>query len=75
MKQLEPIYRAFGVRVEYLRTALGLTQEELAKRVHLTRTSIANIEAGRQRLPLHDVETFARAFGVAPRNLLRGIWT
>jgi transcriptional regulator with XRE-family HTH domain len=75
MSDTQLIYRHFGLRVEQLRTALGWTQGELAGKVGLTRTSITNIEAGRQRMLLHQVETFAVAFGVAPRHLLRGIWT
>jgi transcriptional regulator with XRE-family HTH domain len=64
-----------GLKVEHTRTALGWTQNELALKVGLTRTSIANIEAGRQRILLHDIETIARGFGCTPKNLLRGIWT
>jgi transcriptional regulator with XRE-family HTH domain len=71
---IEPVYRQFGAKVEALRTALGLSQEELAKRVGLQRTSIANLEAGRQRILLHDVQKFAEAFGTTPKHLLRGIW-
>jgi transcriptional regulator with XRE-family HTH domain len=65
----------FGVRVEHIRTALGWTQDELAKKVGLTRTSITNIESGRQRILLHDVEKFAEVFGTTPKGLLRGLWT
>lgn len=64
----------FGARIQQLRDALGLTQEELRKKVGLTRTSIANIEAGRQRVLLHDVDRFAKAFGITPKNLMKGIW-
>ncbi len=64
----------FGARIQQLREALGLTQDDLRKKVGLTRTSIANIEAGRQRILLHDVDTFSKAFGITPRNLMKGIW-
>lgn len=74
-KPIEPIYRLLGAKVEQIRTALGWTQEELAKKVGLVRTSIVNLEAGRQRVLLHDVERFAKAFNTTPKNLLRGIWT
>lgn len=75
MKPIEPVYRMFGARIEQLRTVLEITQQDLAKRVGLTRASIANIEAGNQRVLLNDVERFAKAFNVAPKVLLRGIWT
>jgi transcriptional regulator with XRE-family HTH domain len=73
-EQLEACYRAFGARVEQIRKVLGLTQEDLAKRVKLSRGSVANIETGRQRVLLHDVETFAEALGTTARGLMKGIW-
>lgn len=72
---IEPCYRLFGAKVEQVRNVLGWTQNELAKKVGLTRTSITNIEAGRQRILMHDVEKFAMAFQTTPKALLRGIWT
>ena len=71
---LQPIYVLFGARVQQVREALGMTQDDLRKKVGLTRTSIANIEAGRQRILLHDVDRFAKAFSITPKNLLKGIW-
>lgn len=71
----EPVYRLLGAKIEQMRTMLGWTQQELAKKVGLTRTSICNIEAGRQRILLHDVEKFAIAFNMQPKALLRGVWT
>jgi excisionase family DNA binding protein len=73
-KPIEPVYRLFGARVQQLREVLGVSQEEFAKKVALTRTSITNIEAGKQRILLHDVERFASAFGVTARHLMKGIW-
>lgn len=75
-KEIEPVHRMVGARIEHMRSMLGWTQEQLAEKVgELGRTSIANIEAGRQRLLLDDIERFARAFGCTPKALLRGIWT
>lgn len=72
--EIQAIYRQFGSKVESLRIALGLSQAELAKRVGLQRTSVCNIEAGRQRVLLDDVEKFSEAFGTSPKFLMRGIW-
>lgn len=74
-KPIEACYRLFGLKVEQIRSTLGWTQHELAKKVGLTRASIANIEAGNQRVLLYDVERFAMAFGTTPKQLLRGLWT
>ena len=73
-KPIEGIYQGLGARVRMIREALGINQEELAKRVGLQRTSIVNFEAGRQRVPMHDVESLARALGTTPKNLLKGLW-
>lgn len=73
-RPIETVYRQFGSKVESIRAALGITQEELAKRVSLKRTSICNIETGRQRILLDDVEKFAIALGTSPKFLMRGIW-
>ena len=73
--KIEACHVAVGAKIRIIREALGLTQDEVAHRVGLNRTSVTNVEAGRQRLVLHDVETFARALGTTPRNILKGIWT
>lgn len=49
------IYRDLGRRIVTRRAALRLSQAQLAERVGLSRASIANIEAGRQNLPLHKI--------------------
>jgi len=75
LKQVEPVYRMVGTKIEQMRTILGWTQQDLAKKLNLTRGSVANIEAGKQRFLVHDIEKFANAFNTTPKNLLRGIWT
>jgi transcriptional regulator with XRE-family HTH domain len=72
--QIEEVHGAVGIRIRIVREAIGLSQEELARRVKLTRTSMTNIECGRQRLLLHSVEKFAQALGTSPKNLMKGIW-
>lgn len=74
MKPIEPVYRLFGARVEQWRQLLGINQDDLSKRVKMSRGSIANIETGRQRILLADVEKFAIAFGSTPKALMKGIW-
>ena len=55
----EVIYRAFGRRLQKLRENKKLSQEELAVWSGLSRSSIANIERGRQRVLLHQIVLFA----------------
>jgi len=63
-------YREVGQNVRRKREQLGLTQEALASQVALTRTSITNIEKGRQKLLLHTLVDIAHALGVEPALLL-----
>lgn len=71
---MEPIYLAIGAKIVMMRTALGLRQEDIAMRIGWSRASVANIETGRQRILLHDIEKIANAFNTTPKHLLRGIW-
>jgi transcriptional regulator with XRE-family HTH domain len=64
------IYEAFGAQVRQRRTAMRLTQLELAALIKLTRGSVANIEAGRQSVLLHQFLDLATALGVTPDKLL-----
>lgn len=72
--ELEPCYLRLGGRIVMRRKLLGMTQDTLAEAVGLDRSSIANLEAGRQRVPLHKVEMIAYALGTKPQYLVRGIW-
>lgn len=74
MKRIEPVYLDFGIRLAEIRIAIGLSQLELAERLGYSRPSISNIEAGRQRVLLDDVDRFSKALGCTPKHLMKGIW-
>ena len=67
---MEPIYAEFGKLLRLARNRAELTQEALAKRVDLSRTSITNIERGNQPVALHTFVSLARAVGVPAGDLL-----
>lgn len=48
----------------YLRTKADLSQDDVAKYLGLTRSSIANIEAGRQSVSLDKVKPLSVLYGV-----------
>lgn len=75
MPQVELIYIIIGQRIRHVREFLGKSQAEVALIAGLTRTSIVNIEAGRQRFMLHDMEKIAAGLKLTPKKLLRGLWT
>lgn len=72
--EVEPVYQAIGLRIRMIRDTLDIQQEDLAKRIGCTRSSIASIETGRERLLMHRLEKIAKALGTTPKGLLRGIW-
>jgi transcriptional regulator with XRE-family HTH domain len=57
----DAIYHALGARISTRRSELKLSQADLAERVGMSRGSVANVEAGRQRLPLHQVYRYLEA--------------
>lgn len=64
------IYAVLGKLVREHREGQGMSQQALAKRVGLSRASVANIENGRQRIPLHHLYRLAQALGVNAHTLL-----
>lgn len=66
----ESINKAFGARLGAERRRFLLTQEDLARRVGIGRTTIANIERGRQSVSVPLLYRLASALGVAPESLL-----
>ena len=64
------LYRRIGGAIKATRQARGLTQAQIADAVGVLRTSVANIEAGRQRLPIDLLYDIADALRCDPRELL-----
>lgn len=62
----------FGQRLQRARVAAGLTQTELGDVLSLSRSSIANTEAGRQACYAEQVIEYADALGIDPHWLLTG---
>jgi transcriptional regulator with XRE-family HTH domain len=65
------ILRKFGERVKKMRTAKGWSQEQLAKRARLHRTYIGSIERSERNISLINIERIAKAFGMAPWQLIK----
>lgn len=64
------VYKLIGQRVRAAREQRGLSQEKLAERVDLKRTSITNIEKGRQRLLVHTLFMISEALAVPIIDLI-----
>ena len=67
---VDQLYEAIGDRIRAARARSRMTQIELAQRVGLTRSSIANVEAGRQRAMIHALLQIADVLGVSLGELV-----
>lgn len=64
------LYKRIGANIRRLRLARGFTQEELAEELGMTRTSLVNLEAGRQRILLHRALELAQVFKITMDDLI-----
>jgi len=67
---MQRIYVEFGRLLREQRIGEELTQQAVAERVGLSRTSITNIELGKQHIPLHMLYELAFAVNASPEQLL-----
>jgi transcriptional regulator with XRE-family HTH domain len=67
---IDPFYRRLGARIRDRRRAKQITQEAAAAHMGLTRTSIVNIEKGRQHLAVHQLVRISDLLGCVPGDLI-----
>jgi transcriptional regulator with XRE-family HTH domain len=63
-------YSVFGAMLADARRKRRVSQEALAEELDLTRTSITNIEKGRQPIQLHSLYLVAQSLSVEVKDLL-----
>ena len=62
--------RAVGTLLQVARSRKGMTQEALAEAIGVPRASYANLEAGRQRIPVDVIWRVAVILGISVVSLL-----
>lgn len=67
---IQAFYVDLGQRIKRGRQQVPVSQADLASKLGLTRTSIANVEAGRQRPAAHQVAMLAQILEVPIEDLL-----
>jgi transcriptional regulator with XRE-family HTH domain len=72
MKRVEPVYIKIGALMARLRLGASMRQEDVAKKLKISRASLANMEAGRQRIMLHHIMAIAKVMNVPVKAILRG---
>jgi transcriptional regulator with XRE-family HTH domain len=60
----------FSELVKKARSKAGMTQEELAAKVHLTREYISLLERGKRMPTIHVFIRLSRALGLSPADLI-----
>lgn len=66
----EDIRIRFGVRLRQLRMRKGLTQVQLAERLGLDRSYLADIERGKRNVSIVNLEIIAKGLGLTLSRLL-----
>jgi transcriptional regulator with XRE-family HTH domain len=61
MADFDDLYGEVGRKLRQARVTQGLSQEKLAQQLGISRASVVNIEAGRQRAPLHLLWQFSES--------------
>ena len=64
------IRKVLAGNVRYIRSRLGISQEELADRCSLHRTYVGAIERAERNVTLSTLEVFSKALGVSVADLL-----
>jgi transcriptional regulator with XRE-family HTH domain len=67
---IDPFYKHIGMTLRGAREALSMTQGELAHVVGLSRTSLTNIELGRQRILVDQLAELANALHIPVSSLI-----
>lgn len=68
--RLTATYQEIGNRIARARKKTKLSQHDLAVRIGLKRTSVTNIEKGRQKVMVHTLVEVARHLNISPTELL-----
>jgi transcriptional regulator with XRE-family HTH domain len=66
----EGYYKALGARIAELRTAKGMTQQQLADKLDVSQPTVGHYEIGRIRLQVSGLQALAEALGVSVAVLL-----
>lgn len=69
----ETLLLRFGQAVRTARTKRGVSQEALARAMHVSRTYVTDIEAGRRNVTLRNLGRLAVALDTPLAELLRNV--
>lgn len=66
----DDMYARIGAQLRAARKRRGINQQDLGTAVGLTRSSIANVEHGRQHIQVHTLVAACHALGLDPADVM-----
>ena len=67
------IQQSFGLRVQQLRKATGMSQEKFALSIDMDRTYLASVEAGKRNISINNIKKIADGLSVTISELFVGV--
>jgi len=67
------IQKEFGLRIQQLRKATGMSQEKFALSIDMDRTYLASIEAGKRNPALQNIKKIADGLEISLSDLFRDL--
>lgn len=67
------IQKSFGLRVQQLRKALGVSQEKFALSIDMDRTYLASVEAGKRNISLQNIKKIADGLSITLEDLFENL--
>lgn len=64
------LYQIVGERIKKRRESIGLNQNDLSEKINIGRSSISNIEKGRQQPPLHTLFEICKVLDMDVQTIL-----
>ena len=63
------IQQSFGLRVQQLRKATGMSQEKFALSIDMDRTYLASVEAGKRNISINNIKKIADGLSITISEL------
>ena len=67
------IQQSFGLKVQQLRKATGMSQEKFALSFDMDRTYLASVEAGKRNISINNIKKIADGLSITISELFVGV--
>ena len=67
------IQQSFGLKVQQLRKATGMSQEKFALSIGMDRTYLASVEAGKRNISINNIKKIADGLSITISELSVGV--